>query len=174
MENSEWAVTGPLTIVPPAPLVYSPTHPVQGEHYPDNDVEFGWIQPYENMGIAGYSWDFDNDSSTIPDGVVDTVDNFVIIENVPDGLWHFHVRAVSTTGIAGKTAHFSVWIKRQPEAELPAITVAEGQQKQPAVAYGNNRFLVVWNDWDTLIRGKIYDIDRNVVKIELRGMFEGV
>ncbi len=31
-EPSEWAVTGPLTIVPPAPLVYSPTHPVQSEY----------------------------------------------------------------------------------------------------------------------------------------------
>ena len=81
-----------------------------------------------------------------------------------DAVW---VRARAWDGMENsswsETGPFSVV---PTEAVLPAITVAPGKQSSPAVAFGDDVIFVVWNDRDAFIRGKIYDLEGNVVRPE--------
>lgn len=167
MENSEWSETGPFSIAPP-PIVYSPTHPLPHEYYPDRGVRFEWKMENENWPIVGYSWGFDNLPSSIPDEITDTSDNAISLENVPDGIWYLHIRAVDNVGGCGDTAHLRIWIdtRASPEVHLPLVTIARGAQHSPAVTAGGNRFFVVWNDRNTRVAGKVYDLEGNVTKPE--------
>jgi len=95
---------------PPAPIISSSTHPDEGEWYDNNDPLFEWTVPDDPSGIAGYSYDFDQSSSTIPDTSIDMTGTVKPYYDVEDGIWWFHVRAQDNAENWGPADHYKVMI----------------------------------------------------------------
>jgi len=92
---------------PTAPTsVASPTHPVNAWSC-NNVVTLQWSGASDaGVGIAGYSYEFDQVLDTVPDAIIDTAATSVNVY-APDSLatYYFHVRAIDALGNAGPTAH---------------------------------------------------------------------
>ena len=97
--------------VPPAnPAVSSDTHPEPGKWYRSVNAHVSWtdVRPDIN-GIAGYSFVWDHNASTIPDETIDgqaTVRSYR--KNLEDGDdWYFHIRTLDGSSNWNRTAtHF--------------------------------------------------------------------
>ena len=91
---------------PPAPQISSATHePDKCSN--NNSPEFSWTEPTDTSGIAGYSYEFDRNSLTIPDKVAEGVDTFTSYSNRDDtDNWYLHVRAKDNAGWWGEADHF--------------------------------------------------------------------
>ncbi|MCX6666409.1 MAG: M28 family peptidase, partial [Euryarchaeota archaeon] len=98
------------TTAPPAPTISSPTHPIQGQWYNNNDPQFIWTVPSDLSGIAGYSYILDQSASTTPDTNPEPAGTTTTYADVPDGTWYFHIRAKDNAGNWGTTSHYSVQI----------------------------------------------------------------
>jgi hypothetical protein len=94
--------------------VFSDTHPIQENWYNNNSPIFSWIK---DPGVTGFSYSIDNMPSTIPDSVVDSEDTTKGYENLGDGLWYFHIKALKN-GVWGATGNFLVRIDTTPPAEF--------------------------------------------------------
>ena len=106
---------GIYTILPRPPegvRVFSETHPFSKQWYNNNSPALGWEKP---AGIVDFSFSFDNKPFTIPDTIADTKDTVKSYQNLPDGLWYFHIKA-RKQNVWGTTTHFLVRI----DTALPA------------------------------------------------------
>ena len=86
--------------------VVSSTHPV-GAWSCNNLVALQWDASFDSgVGLAGYSYVFDQTYDTEPDGQVESSLNSEVFY-APDSLatYYFHVRAVDTLGNVSATAH---------------------------------------------------------------------
>lgn len=104
-------------LLPKAPdgvQVFSDTHPVQTDWYNNKNPVLSWIK---DEGVTGFSFEIDNKPSTIPDNEIDSEDTIKSYENLNDGLWYFHVKAIKK-GVWGTTGHFLVRIDTVPPAEF--------------------------------------------------------
>ncbi len=99
-----------LDTPPAAPVVSLLTQIPDGWYKSKGSLTFTWTPPYDKWGIAGYSYVFDNESSTEPDSNIDITDNVVTIHGVLDGTWYFHIKAIDEGGNWGKTRHMEVKI----------------------------------------------------------------
>jgi len=112
------------TTGPPAPVISSPTHPDQNKWYLNNDPVFTWTEPEDPSGIAGYSYVLDREPSTLPDTTIDTTERTKSYEDLPDGTWYFHVRAVDGAGNWGPAGHYRINIGSPPSPPVgPVITL---------------------------------------------------
>lgn len=105
------------TLLPKAPegvQVYSETHPVQSDWYNNDSPVLSWIK---DTGVTGFSFEIDNKPATIPDNNIDTEDTIKSYENLEDGLWYFHIKAIKN-GVWGTTGHFLTRIDTAPPAEF--------------------------------------------------------
>lgn len=105
------------TIIPKAPEglnIYSETHPFQNDWYKNNSPVISWDN---NSGLEGYSFELDNKPSTIPDNEIDSTDITKSYENLSDGLWYFHIKAIKN-GVWGTTGHFLIRIDTVPPADF--------------------------------------------------------
>ncbi|MEQ1561590.1 MAG: cohesin domain-containing protein [Nitrospira sp.] len=103
-----------LVKAPDGVAVYSETHPIQENWYNNNSPVLSWIKDY---GVAGFSFELDNKPSTVPDNTIDTQEVTKTFENLDDGLWYFHIKAIKG-GAWGTTGHFLVRIDTAPPAEF--------------------------------------------------------
>ncbi|MFK0285618.1 DNRLRE domain-containing protein [Streptomyces sp. NPDC090499] len=84
------------------PTIGSTTHPDQSAAYPAGALNATW----STVGTAaGYSYQVDSTTETVPDTTVDTTTpNCSVTE--PEGTWYLHVRAVDASGVWGPAAHY--------------------------------------------------------------------
>ena len=88
---------------PPAnPIVTSSSHTINGKTQ-NNVISINWSGASDNYsGVAGYSWEFSNSSSTIPDTTVDiphgTDPHTISSGPLAEGTWYFHIRTVDNLG----------------------------------------------------------------------------
>src|SRR3989344_7957086 len=103
-----------LVKAPDGVVVFSETNPIQDNWYNNNNPVFSWIK---DPGVAGFSFILDNKPFTIPDNTIDSEDTTKTFENLNDGLWYFHIKAVKN-GAWGTTGNFLVRIDTTPPAEF--------------------------------------------------------
>jgi len=103
-----------LSLAPPAgPVISSSSHPDQERWYNSNDITFIWTAP-ENA--SGYSYVFDNNPNTIPDGETEITETSINLKAPHDGLWYFSLRAKGS--LWGGTSHFVTRIDTTVPAEF--------------------------------------------------------
>ena len=133
---------GNYTIVPKPPegvQVFSETHPFQDRWYNNNNPVITWAK---DPGVTGFSFILDSKPNTIPGNTATTEDTIKAYEDLSDGPWYFHIKALRH-GVWGSTAHFMVRIDTEPPAEFtPNIDFLSA-----AVI---NRFLVTFFTTDSL------------------------
>lgn len=96
------------------PDVFSETHPSPGKWYNNDSPIISWKN--EN-GASGWSFILDNKPYTVPDNTIDSEETTKSFENLNDGLWYFHVKAMKLSGW-GTSAHFLMKIDTAPPAEF--------------------------------------------------------
>jgi hypothetical protein len=128
---------GIYTIVPqpPAgPVVFSPTHPFPSNWYNNNDPTIDW---QESTGTTEFSYVLDSDPSTVPgDNASTTTGTTVSYDNVGDGLWYFHIKALSD-GAWGATTNFPIQIDTMPPAAFTpaADIIANGTSTKVLISF---------------------------------------
>ncbi len=102
--------------IEPRPLsglqVLSDTHPFREVWYNNASPVFYWEKPNE---VTGFSYVLDTIPTTVPDTTVDTEENIKAYEDLKDGLWYFHIRALKD-GVWGETGRYMVRIDTTPPA----------------------------------------------------------
>lgn len=97
------------TNVPPAPKIFSPTHPNQDEWYSDNKATFNWVLPQDVTDVNILADQYENTNpGTRSDGLINTY----TYEDVEDGIWYFHSRFKNRNGW-GEVSHFRFQIDTQ-------------------------------------------------------------
>lgn len=105
------------TILPKPPegvTIFSETHPFQNRWYNNKNATLAWNQ---DTGVTGFSVAFDNKPTTIPGNTVTNTEPIQTYENLGDGLWYIHVKALKR-GVWGSTSHFAVKIDATPPASF--------------------------------------------------------
>lgn len=104
-------------IVPRPPegvTIYSATHPSQDAWYNNNSPFFTWEK---EPGVTGFSYVLDTKPSTVPENNVLTTETSKAYENLKDGLYYFHVKALKNS-VWGTTGTFLVRIDTTPPASF--------------------------------------------------------
>ncbi|MDP1722895.1 MAG: cohesin domain-containing protein [Candidatus Gottesmanbacteria bacterium] len=104
-------------IIPKPPegvIIYSETHPSQSTWYNNKNPFFTWDK---EKGVTGFSYVLDNMPSTIPDNNVLTTDTIKAYQNLNDGIYYFHIKAIKN-GVWGTTGTFLVKIDTTPPADF--------------------------------------------------------
>lgn len=107
---------GRYTIVEKPPggvLVYSDTHSFQDRWYNNNSPVIGWNR---DPGVVGYSYVLDNKPNTIPENVISSNDNQKAYNNLGEGLWYFHIKALRGADAWSATTTFLIRIDSTPPA----------------------------------------------------------
>ncbi len=99
---------------PEGPKVFSETHPFQDKWYNNPNPVLAWDK---EQGVTAFSYILDDKPFTIPDNDSEGEDTSKGYENLPDGLWYFHIKALKR-GIWGAATHFLVRIDTSPPAEF--------------------------------------------------------
>ena len=101
--------------------VFSETHPYSDHWYNNNNPTFAWEK---EEGVSQFSYLLDNKPFTTPDNQTNlTTDTIKGYENLPDGLWYFHIKA-KKQGVWGGTTHFLARIDTAPPAQFtPSVDV---------------------------------------------------
>ena len=105
------------SIIPKPPeglRVFSDTHPSQETWYNNKSPVFYW-ESYP--GTTGYSYVLDNKPSTIPESTILSTEAVRAYQDLEDGLWYFHVKALVNGGWS-PTGHHLVRIDTTPPAEF--------------------------------------------------------
>jgi hypothetical protein len=125
---------------PPAAQIFSSSHPDNNFAYSSNDVAIEWMQPPDASNITNYYYMWDKNPDTIPESFDHITDiRNVNLSDVPDGTWHFHVRANDKAGNEGETGHFNFTIDSSCDIELINFTLE---------ASTNQHYTAVLEDFD--------------------------
>ena len=103
---------------PATPIVRSPTHSY-AQWTSEPIVDLRWVHFTTLSGRIRYSYVLDGTSDTIPDDEPETTHGSRIEERLDDGIWYFHLKAISPTGVQGRTAHYEIRI----DTTSPMITL---------------------------------------------------
>jgi len=117
---------------PPAtPVIYSISHPDPNKWYAANTPSLMWNTSSDDAsGLAGYSYQLDENSGTIPDDLIEGT-NTAYIHNVSlvDGIYYFHIKARDYAGNWSNASHYK--IKIQQADKIPVLSVRQ-PSKQPS------------------------------------------
>jgi len=125
---------------PQAPVISSSTHPDKSKWYNNKNPSFTWIAS-DASGIAGYSYDFDQSSSTTPGSALKSVNSESYSIQV-DGIWYFHIRAKDNAGNWGAVAHYTVRVDTTP----PSIHISTPANNS---IFNSSDILVSWSGSDS-------------------------
>lgn len=129
------ATRSTLVITPAVPLISSPTHPDPSTWVSSNTASFNWTQPPGDPAtIAGYHWYLNQIADTIPYESNFGPTTTETYEQLADGVWHLHVRAVSSGGQWSDTAHRAIRVDANP----PQVQLAV----DPSSSSGDNGWYV--------------------------------
>ncbi len=103
--TSSVLITVLLDNVSPSSVFVTSAH-ATGTISSNQNVSMSWTTATDvGTGVAGYSFVFDNASTTIPNTTVDTTAT-TTSQTLSYGKYYFHVRAVDVAGNAGAVAHY--------------------------------------------------------------------
>jgi hypothetical protein len=107
--HSDWSHARMMAVdLPPeAPVVHLFTQIPENWYKSRGALEFGWSESHDIFDI-GYSWAFDNEPCTDPENQIRLHERTIKIENVADGTWYLHVKAVDNGKKGSRTTHFKV------------------------------------------------------------------
>lgn len=121
-----------ITIEPKAPegiVVYSSTHPFQGEWSNNKNPVFSW----EKKDGEVFSYMLDDKPFTAPDDELEGEDTQVGYENIKDGIWYFHIKS-KMGKIWSSPTHYAVRIDTTPPAKFtPTMDMITSSEKSPAI-----------------------------------------
>jgi Cohesin domain len=129
--------------------VFSETHPLENKWYNNNSPVLSWKN---DVGVTGFSFVLDNKPFTIPDNTIDTTENITSFNELTDGLWYFHIKAIKN-GAWGTTGHFVIKIDTAPPAPFNPVV-----NNFSASAILSNRTLVSFFTTDNLSGIDHYEI----------------
>jgi gliding motility-associated-like protein len=98
---------------PSSPKILSDSYK-SGDWSTRNDIRLMWEIPEPSSGIPGYSYLLDHSPSSIPEEIIIDHTGKVEYTNLSDGIWFFHCRAKSGSGLWGDTGHFEIRIDTTP------------------------------------------------------------
>ena len=76
-----------------------------------NDIRFDWGPSSDTIsGVAGYSFSISNGPYDMPDNVANTANTYCIFNNLPDGMWYFHCKAIDNAGNPSTTFHLGPFL----------------------------------------------------------------
>ncbi|MFH1749604.1 MAG: hypothetical protein ABH837_01775, partial [bacterium] len=101
--------------------LYSSTHPDQNKWYADNTIKFIWNKPNHP---TGYSYIFNQNSSTVPDNISEGLAQEKTYSDVVDGIWYFHLKALGNS-FSPPVLHWKVNIDITPP-EFEYLRFKEG------------------------------------------------
>jgi hypothetical protein len=119
---------------PPAgPIVSSPTHPDPSLWYPNSTVSLTWALEDE---VEGYSYVLNKEFFSNPDDISEGKENFIAYNNLADGEYYFHIKALKN-GRWGGVTHFGIKIDTTPPADFPirVIPGARTTRKNPVLEF---------------------------------------
>ncbi|MHA2347082.1 MAG: hypothetical protein ACXACP_10210 [Candidatus Hodarchaeales archaeon] len=90
--------------------ITSSSHPMESLLYENQTVVFNWLEPSSTSPIAGYSYVFDQVTSTQSDATLETIEHTITYSNISEGIWYFHLRAVDEAGNVGPVDHYTIKI----------------------------------------------------------------
>lgn len=99
---------------PEGVIIHSETHPSQDTWYNNNNPSVTWER---ELGVIGFSYVLDNKPSTVPENTILTTDTNKSYQNLTDGLWYFHVKAIKN-GAWGTTGTFLIRSDTTPPADF--------------------------------------------------------
>ena len=103
---------------PEAPQVNSPTHPIPGKWYSNNNPVFQWDLP---EGATGVSVKIDRSPASDPGPISDGLIKTIAYNDLADGKWYFHIKIKNKQGW-GAVSHFAVYIDTSsPKLEISEI-----------------------------------------------------
>ncbi len=107
---------GIYTILPKPPgglTIYSDTHPFQDHWYNNNSPVLAWNK---DPGVIGFSYVLDDKPNTIPDNKNLTTDATKAYQDLGDGLWYFHIKALKDGNAWSATTNYILRIDTTPPA----------------------------------------------------------
>lgn len=105
------------------PQINSATHPEPDVWYSDPNPIFSWTN-YDN--VVDFSYSFSQNFKEVPDTVSESGAEIKQYENIPDGVWYFHIRS-KKEDLWGKASHFQVKIDAaKPEEFKPSVDLENG------------------------------------------------
>lgn len=105
-EKKSEAITG----APPAPQIFSSTHPDTNAWYNNNNPKFSWVLP---AGVNGVSIYFSDSQTSNPGPASDGLFNNKSYENIGDGAWYVHLKFKNSYGW-GPISHYKIQIDTTP------------------------------------------------------------
>ncbi len=107
-------------LVPLAPVITSPTHPVPGTWYASSTATFNWAQPEGDPAeVDGYAWRIDHDPTTEVPPRTAEIATTATFPGLASGDWYFHLRARAGSKWS-TTVHRLVRVDTAP----PIVTLA--------------------------------------------------
>lgn len=114
-------------LVPPAegPKIFSPTHYDSDIWYSDSNPQFYWEKeegvgdelrsslPFASARVTDFSFSFSQNPQENPDNISEGDATLKFYDEVPDGIWYFHLRA-KKNDVWGRTSHFPIKIDTTP------------------------------------------------------------
>jgi len=95
-----------LILPPESPQIFSHSHPDPDIWYSNSSPSFSWEK---EKGVTDFSFSFSQNPLENPDTVSEGDIIFKSYDNVPDGIWYFHLRS-KKDAIWGTTSRFQVKI----------------------------------------------------------------
>lgn len=125
---------GVYTILPKPPgslTIYSDTHPFQDHWYNNNSPVLAWNQ---DPGVIGFSYVLDDKPNTIPDNKNLATDPNKAYQDLSDGLWYFHVKALKSGGGWSATTNYLLHIDTTAPAQFkPKVNYILSDSKNRAL-----------------------------------------
>jgi len=136
-----------MPVPPEGPVVFSETHPFQDTWYNNNNPQLAWEK---DPAISGFSYTIDNKPFTVPGNDLISTSTIASYENLPDGIYYFHIKA-KKQGIWGLTTNYTIRIDTTPPAGFtPRV--------QFIVSSSTNRVLISFYTTDALSGRDHYEV----------------
>ena len=157
-------VAPPTVGAPAAPVIFSLTHSDENKWYSNNDPEFNWQLPPD---VTKVSYAIDQNPTTNPKFIAETLIDKVSFADLEDGIWYFHINFKNQYGW-GKLTHRKVLIDTQPPQQFQVIVDNENDSTNPTPIFlfettdslsGIEYYEVILNNQvlETLTRSSIKD-----------------
>ena len=103
-------------IIPPqaGPEIRSVSHANPNQWYRDTNAVFSWTK---EEGVNGFSYLIDQSPDNIPDNIPEGEIPSVVFNDLPNGIWYFHLKAKKGDVWSG-TSHYLVKIDTLPPKDL--------------------------------------------------------
>lgn len=125
--------TTPSEINPLAPKITSPTHPDPNKWYNDKNPKFTWTVP---PGVTEARLLYDKFPQSVPAVIYSPPILEKVLENIPDGVWYFHVQLRDANGW-GSVANFRFQIDTTPPEKfsIKFVDTSDTTNPQPTALF---------------------------------------